>query len=143
MNRGEVYWLNFDPQLGAETRKIRPAVVLSRQPFNTRRKTVIVVPLSKAHTRTEWPLLIAVHSTGAAVAVIDQLKADDKSRFGACLGRLSDDEMKRISEAVACVSNKIQSSKLDACGKMAELQPGNGSDSFWRISANRNACRLP
>jgi mRNA interferase MazF len=103
MNRGEVYWVNFEPQLGAETKKIRPAVILSRQPFNSRRKTVIVIPLSKAHTRTEWPLLVGVHTTGAAVAVIDQLKAADKSRFGACLGRLTDYEMKEISEAVACV----------------------------------------
>jgi len=103
MNRGEVYWVNFDPQQGAETKKNRPAVVLSRQPFNARRKTVIVVPLSKAHTQTEWPLLIAVQSTGPGVAVIDQLKAADKSRFGGRLGRLSDDEMKQISEAVACV----------------------------------------
>ena len=103
MNRGEVYWVNFDPQVGAETKKYRPAVVLSRQPFNTKRRTVIVVPLSKAHTKTEWPLLIAVHTTGAGVAVIDQLKAADKARFGARLGRLSDDEMKEISEAVASV----------------------------------------
>ena len=67
MNRGEVYWLNFDPQIGAETKKIRPAVILSRQPFNTKRKTVIVVPLSKAHTKTEWPLLIAVQTTGTGL----------------------------------------------------------------------------
>ena len=54
---------------------------------------MIVVPLSKAHTQTEWPLLIAVHTTGVGVAVIDQIKAADKSRFGACLGRLSDEEL--------------------------------------------------
>lgn len=30
-------------------------------------------------------------------------KAADKSRFGGRLGRLGDDEMKQISEAVACV----------------------------------------
>ena len=30
MNRGEVYWVNFDPQLGSEIQKRRPAVVLSR-----------------------------------------------------------------------------------------------------------------
>ena len=49
MNRGEVYWVNFDPQLGSEIQKCRPAVVLSRQPFNRKRHTVVVVPLSR-HT---------------------------------------------------------------------------------------------
>jgi len=28
MNLGEVYWVNFDPQLGSEIQKRRPAVVL-------------------------------------------------------------------------------------------------------------------
>lgn len=101
MNRGEVFWVNFDPQIGTEIKKRRPAVVLSRQPFSTKRRTVVIVPLSRAHTQTEWPLLIAVHSTGPAVAVIDQLKAADKARFGARLGKLSEQEMSEISDAVA------------------------------------------
>jgi mRNA interferase MazF len=101
MNRGEVYWVNFDPQLGSEIQKRRPAVVLSRQPFNRKRHTVVVVPLFRAHTLTEWPLLVAVRSTGPAVAVIDQLKAADKTRFGARIGKLADQEMSDISDAVA------------------------------------------
>ena len=103
MNRGDVYWVNFEPQIGSEIKKLRPAVVLSRQPFNTKRRTVVVVPLSQSHTRTECPLLVAVRSHGAAVAVIDQLKAADKARFGAQIGRLSDREMTEISDAVAFV----------------------------------------
>ncbi len=103
MNCGEVYWVNFEPQIGSEIKKRRRAVVLSRQPFNTKRRTVVVVPLSGAHTRTEWPLLIAVRSTGTAVAVIDQLKVADKARFGARIGKLSDQEMTDISDAVACL----------------------------------------
>jgi mRNA-degrading endonuclease toxin of MazEF toxin-antitoxin module len=75
--------------------------VLSRQPFNRKRHTVVVVPLSRAHTLTEWPLLVAVRSTGPAVAVIDQLKAADKTRFGARIGKLADQEMSDISDAVA------------------------------------------
>lgn len=101
MNRGEVYWVKFDPQLGSEIQKRRPAVVVSRQPFNSKRRTVVVVPLSTAHTRTEWPLLIAVRSTGSAVAVIDQIKAADKARFGPQMGKLSDQEMNEISDALA------------------------------------------
>ncbi len=101
MNRGEVYWVNFDPQLGSEIQKRRPAVVVTRQPFNSRRRTVVVVPLSTAHTHTEWPLLIAVRSAGPAVAVIDQIKAADKARFGPQLGKLSRQEMSEISDALA------------------------------------------
>ncbi|MHB8524084.1 MAG: type II toxin-antitoxin system PemK/MazF family toxin [Limisphaerales bacterium] len=103
MNRGEVYWVNFDPQIGSEIQKRRPAVVVSREPFNTKRRTVIVVPLSTAHTRTEWPLLIATRSTGPAAAVIDQIKAADKLRLGARIGQLTEQEMTDISDALACL----------------------------------------
>jgi mRNA-degrading endonuclease toxin of MazEF toxin-antitoxin module len=42
-----------------------------------------------------------VRSTGPAVAVIDQLKAADKARFGARIGKLADQEMFDIGDAVA------------------------------------------
>lgn len=29
MKRGEVWWINFDPSIGGEIRKTRPAVILS------------------------------------------------------------------------------------------------------------------
>jgi mRNA-degrading endonuclease toxin of MazEF toxin-antitoxin module len=29
MNRGEVWWIRFDPSLGGEIRKTRPAVIIS------------------------------------------------------------------------------------------------------------------
>lgn len=76
MNRGEIWLVNFDPTLGAEIKKTRPAVIISGQPFNRLRRTVVVVPLSSAHDQTEFPLLIAIHSSGKpSVAVVDQIKA--------------------------------------------------------------------
>lgn len=30
MTRGEVWWVNFDPSLGGEIRKTRPAVIVSK-----------------------------------------------------------------------------------------------------------------
>ena len=38
MNRGEVWWVRFDPAVGGEIRKSRPAVIISTRakqcPFN-------------------------------------------------------------------------------------------------------------
>ena len=102
MNRGEIWLVNFDPTIGSEIKKTRPAIVLSGQPFNQLRRTVIVVPLSSAHERTEFPLLIAIRSSGkSSVAVIDQIKAAAKERFIQKIGRATDDEMSQISDALA------------------------------------------
>jgi mRNA interferase MazF len=102
MNRGEIWLVNFDPTIGSEIRKTRPAIILSGQPFNQLRRTVIVVPLSSAHERTEFPLLIAIRSSGKpAVAVIDQIKAAAKERFIHKIGAATDDELDQINDALA------------------------------------------
>ena len=102
MNRGEILLVNFDPTLGSEMRKTRPAIIISGQPFNRFRRTVVVVPLSSAHERTEFPLLIAMSSSGKpSVAVIDQIKAAAKERFIRKLGAATDAEMDQINNALA------------------------------------------
>ncbi len=87
MKRGEIRLVNFEPTLGSEIKKTRPAVILSGQPFNRLRRTLIVVPLSTSHQRTEFPLLVAIRSSGRpSVAVVDQIKAAAKERFVRKLG---------------------------------------------------------
>jgi len=101
MKRGEVWMINFDPQIGAEIKHQRPAVIVEREPFTLLRSTVAVVPLSASHTKTEFPLLIATRFMNRdGVAVTDQLKACDKRRFGPKVGSLSEAEMEQISRAL-------------------------------------------
>ena len=104
MNRGEIWLVNFDPTIGSEIKKTRPAVIVSGQPFNRLRRTLVVVPLSSAHDQTEFPLLIAIRSSGRpAVAVVDQVKAAAKERFIHQLGMVSADEMAQIGDALSVV----------------------------------------
>jgi hypothetical protein len=51
------------PTLGAEIQKTRPAIVVSGQPFTRLRRTVVVVPLSSAHTESDFPLIIAIKTS--------------------------------------------------------------------------------
>ncbi len=45
MKRGEVWWVNFEPALGSEIRKKRPAVIVSNDVANTMMSRVQVVPV--------------------------------------------------------------------------------------------------
>jgi mRNA interferase MazF len=106
MKRGEMWLVNFDPTIGSEIKKTRPAVILSSQPFNRLRRTLVVVPVSSAHDQTEFPLLIAIRSSSRpAVAVVDQVKAAAKERFIRKLGVASANEMEQISDALATLLN--------------------------------------
>jgi mRNA interferase MazF len=98
--RGEIWWVDLNPTRGSEISKQRPCVILSVDALNQRRKTVVVVPLSTAPTA--WPpLTVAVASGGrAAVAVMDQIRATAKQRFGNRIGTLSGAEMEAIEEGL-------------------------------------------
>ncbi|MBS0655466.1 MAG: type II toxin-antitoxin system PemK/MazF family toxin, partial [Verrucomicrobia bacterium] len=44
--RGDVFWVTFDPQMGTEVKKTRPAIILSNNLFNKHLPRLIVVPLT-------------------------------------------------------------------------------------------------
>jgi len=50
MKRGEVWWVNFEPALGSEIRKKRPAVIVSNDVANTMMSRVQVVPVTSMLT---------------------------------------------------------------------------------------------
>ena len=94
---GEIYWARLDPSVGAEIQKTRPIVILSVNPLNRARRTVIAVPLSTAATPIEY---INVALTGGSVARCDQLRTLDKSRLSSKIGSLSKNDLDAISEGV-------------------------------------------
>jgi mRNA interferase MazF len=100
MNRGEVYWVNFNPSQGSEIHKRRPCVLVGATPINQARRTVIVVPLSTS-AKPRPPLTIPVQCLGrSVVAVCDQIRAVDKSRLLEAADSLSKEDMEAIENGL-------------------------------------------
>ncbi len=51
MQRGEVWWVEFDPAVGSEIRKTRPGIIVSNNAANRNLTRVIVVPLTSNSAR--------------------------------------------------------------------------------------------
>ncbi len=76
----EIYWVNLDPTVGAETQKTRPCVILSPNELNVSLKTVIIAPLTT--TIRAWPsrVKVTVKNKSSQVA-LDQIRCIDKRRI--------------------------------------------------------------
>jgi hypothetical protein len=51
MQRSEVWWVNFDPSIGGDIKKKRPAVIISNNASNKFLNRIQVVPLSSKMER--------------------------------------------------------------------------------------------
>src|SRR3954468_22863505 len=73
-SRGDIVWLDFDPQVGHEQAGRRPAVVLSHREYNLKAGLAIVCPMT-SRVDKPWPFLVQVKEGSAVIA--DQVKCID------------------------------------------------------------------
>jgi mRNA interferase MazF len=75
---GDIATLDFDPQIGREQAKRRPALVLTDQRYNRASGLAVVCPLTSKRKPYPFALPITVDDIEGAV-LVDQLKSMDWS----------------------------------------------------------------
>jgi mRNA interferase MazF len=110
--RGEIWLVNFEPAIGAEIRKLRPAVVLSLDGL-VHLPLRVVVPLTDLKPRyggCSWFVHILANAlnglTKDSGADTFQVKSVSEARFRRCLGNASAHEIDAIAAAIALVVGK-------------------------------------
>ena len=100
MKRGEVWWVEFDPAVGSEIRKTRPALIVSNDAANRNLARVVVVPLY-SNTERLYPgeALVTVDGQQSKF-MADQIMAADKSRLKNLHGAVSKSDMQSAEIAI-------------------------------------------
>lgn len=100
MKRGEVWLVEFDPSIGSEIRKTRPAVIVSNDAANRHIDRVVVIPLTTNITKI-YPGEVLVSVSGKkSKAMSDQIMAADKKRLKKIIAPLSSKDLQAIEEAI-------------------------------------------
>ncbi len=100
MKRGEVWWVNFDPSVGGEIKKKRPAVIISNDAANKHLNRVQVVPLTSKTGRVYPSEALVTFKGKPGKAMADQLTTVSKQRLDNRAGRLPNAEMGQVERAV-------------------------------------------
>jgi mRNA interferase MazF len=103
--RGEVYLVNFDPTIGAEIKKTRPALVLQNDVSNEYSPITIVAAITSQFDDTLYPTEVLIEPpeggmTINSVILLNQIRSIDRQRLVRRLGELTAVTMERVNQAI-------------------------------------------
>ena len=100
VKRGEVWWVTFDPALGTEIKKCRPAIIISNNASNQYLDRVQVVPLTSNISKVYASecLIHLTKQTGKALA--DQLRTVSTERLVEKIAVIKHRDMLAVEQVV-------------------------------------------
>jgi mRNA interferase MazF len=103
--RGELYLVDFDPTIGSEIKKTRPALVLQNDISNKNSPITIVAAITSQNDQRLYPteVMIKPPEGGLAsnsVVLLNQIRSIDRLRLVKRLGSLKPATMRQIDRAL-------------------------------------------
>lgn len=103
--RSEVYYVSFDPTVGVEIRKTRPALIIQNDVGNTHSPATIVAAITSS-TREIYPYEVSLPAGEGglprnSIVLLNQIRTIDKKRLGRKLGTISAETMRKVERALA------------------------------------------
>ena len=104
IKRGDLFLVTFDPTLGAEAKKVRPALIVSNNINNVHSPIISISPITSNVTKVySFEVEIPVGTSGfrsRSKIMINQTRAVDKLRLIKKLGHLSEQIMGHVDHAL-------------------------------------------
>lgn len=100
MTRGSVWWVCFDPSVGGEIRKTRPAVIMNNDTANRFLNRVQIVPLTSNVSRLYPGESFVVMNGKQHKAMADQLMTVSKRRLIERIDALSPSDIQAVEHAI-------------------------------------------
>jgi len=105
VERGEVYLVNFDPTIGSEIKRTRPALILQNDVANRWSPITIVAAITSQFEEPLYPTEVLIKAPEAGLSVhsvvlLNQIRSVDRQRLIRRIGILQKNTMKRVDRAL-------------------------------------------
>lgn len=107
LRRGDIYLVNFDPTIGHEIKKTRPALVIQNDTGNRYSPLTIVAAITSSISHVSFPVKVvvqpsAVNGLDVVSAVrLDQIRTIGRQRLLKRIGSADRLTMQRVDDALA------------------------------------------
>jgi mRNA interferase MazF len=104
--RGEIYLVSFDPTIGHEIKKMRPAVVIQNDVSNQYSPITIVAAISSQFADPPHPREVPIRPGGRtgldqpSAVILNQIRSIDRQRLRKRMGALDAATMARVDDAL-------------------------------------------
>ena len=116
VKRGDIFYADLSPVVGSEQGGVRPVLIVQNDTGNRHSPTVIAAAITSQTAKARLPthIELSAKSYGLpkdSVVLLEQIRTLDKRRLRGHMGRVDDELMQRVDEAIA-VSFGLHSERL-------------------------------
>jgi len=95
INQYDIFWIDLNPTIGHEIKKIRPCVVLSPDEMNFNINTIIIAPMTTKSRNYPTRIKITFNRKNGWI-VLDQIRTINKKRLREKAGHLKEAEITEV-----------------------------------------------
>ena len=116
VKRGDIFYADLSPVVGSEQGGVRPVLIVQNDTGNRHSPTVIAAAITSQTGKARLPthISLAAMSCGLpkdSVVLLEQIRTLDKRRLRERAGRIPEDDMRRVDEALG-VSMGLESADV-------------------------------
>ena len=106
VKRGDIYYADLSPVVGSEQGGMRPALIVQNDTGNKHSPTVIAAAITSQTGKARLPTHIELNAQSVglsrdSVILLEQIRTIDKSRLRERMGKLDENTMTKVDNAIA------------------------------------------
>ena len=103
--RGEIYLVNFDPTIGSEISKTRPALIVQNNIANKSSPIIIIAAITSKFDDRLYPTEVLIEPPEGglkttSVILLNQIRSIDRQRFVRRIGAISLEKLSEVERAI-------------------------------------------
>jgi mRNA interferase MazF len=104
-SRGEIYLVNFDPTIGSEISKTRPALIIQNNIANENSPITIIAAITSKFDNRLYPTEVLIEPPEGglkttSVILLNQIRSIDRQRLIKRIGVISPEKLNEVDRAI-------------------------------------------